>query len=200
MPAAGPRRRESFGGPRSWVSALRCRGCCRPRNRRGGAVHSRPTGCASWNPACPGPRGSDLCVRPLFSPDVGGVEDHAGDVDEAGVVEAVQYGFVQAAPDTSSRPDQKPAVGGRLRYSEAGRQLAPGTAYDEDVDDGREQRLIRGACVPPPCGRTLDGGISGSSGTIQLHVPRPMLSQRPPHHVAHGLTGTVRGLPCGRGT
>lgn len=38
------------------------------------------------------------------------------------------------------------------------------------------------SCVPPPCGRTFDGGISGSaishspSGTIQLHVPRPMLS------------------------
>lgn len=36
------------------------------------------------------------------------------------------------------------------------------------------------SCVPPPCGRTLDGGISGfaishrPSGTIQLHVPRPM--------------------------
>lgn len=36
------------------------------------------------------------------------------------------------------------------------------------------------SCVPPPCGRTFDGGISGSaifhspSGTIQLHVPRPM--------------------------
>jgi hypothetical protein len=34
--------------------------------------------------------------------------------------------------------------------------------------------------VPPPCDRTLDGGISGfaishsPSGTIQLHVPRPM--------------------------
>lgn len=38
------------------------------------------------------------------------------------------------------------------------------------------------SCVPPPCGRTLDGGISGSaishspSGTIQLHVPRPIHS------------------------
>src|SRR5882757_1334122 len=36
------------------------------------------------------------------------------------------------------------------------------------------------SCVPPPCGRTLDGGISGfaishsPSGTIQLHVPRPI--------------------------
>jgi hypothetical protein len=74
---------------------------------------------------------------------VGGVEDDAGDVDEAGVVEAVQHGFVQAAPDAGSRPDQEPAVGGRLRYAEAGRQLAPGAAADQDVDDGREQRLIR---------------------------------------------------------
>lgn len=34
--------------------------------------------------------------------------------------------------------------------------------------------------VPPPCGRTFGGGISGSaishspSGTMELHVPRPM--------------------------
>ncbi len=38
------------------------------------------------------------------------------------------------------------------------------------------------SCIPPPCGRTFDSGISGSaishspSGTIQLHVPRPMTS------------------------
>lgn len=44
---------------------------------------------------------------PPFSPDVGGVEDDAGDVDEAGVVEPVQHGFVQAAPDTGSRPGQE---------------------------------------------------------------------------------------------
>lgn len=36
------------------------------------------------------------------------------------------------------------------------------------------------SCVPPPCGRTFDGGMSGfaishsPSGTIQLHVPRPI--------------------------
>jgi hypothetical protein len=43
---------------------------------------------------------------------VGGVEDDAGDVDEAGVVELVQHGFVQAAPHTGSGPDQEPAVRG----------------------------------------------------------------------------------------
>lgn len=49
------------------------------------------------------------------------------------------------------------------------------------------------SCVPPPCDRTLDGGISGFAishspcGTIQLHVPGPMLSQRPPHHTGHRL-------------
>jgi hypothetical protein len=48
----------------------------------------------------------------------------------------------QAPPDTSSRPDQEPAVGGRLRYPEAGRQLAPRASADQDVDDGREERLI----------------------------------------------------------
>lgn len=47
--------------------------------------------------------------------------------------------------------------------------------------------------VPPPCGRTLDGGINGfaishnPSGTIQLHVPRPMPSSTTPHHVGHAL-------------
>lgn len=36
------------------------------------------------------------------------------------------------------------------------------------------------SCVPPPCRITFDGGISGfaishnPTGTIQLHVPRPM--------------------------
>jgi transposase len=42
------------------------------------------------------------------------------------------------------------------------------------------------SCVPPPCGRTFDGGISGSaishspSGTIQLHVPRPITKTNDP--------------------
>jgi hypothetical protein len=55
----------------------------------------------------------------FFSPAVGGVEDDSGDVDEAGVVEAVQHGLVEVAPDAGSRPDQEPAVNGRLRYAEA---------------------------------------------------------------------------------
>ncbi|MGY5087597.1 hypothetical protein ACWCXM_22105 [Streptomyces sp. 900105755] len=45
-----------------------------------------------------------------FSPDVGGAEDDAGDVDQAGVVESVQHGLVQAAPDACSRPDQETAL------------------------------------------------------------------------------------------
>jgi hypothetical protein len=35
-------------------------------------------------------------------------------------------------------------VGGRLRYPEAGWQRPPGAAGHQDVDDGGEQRLIRG--------------------------------------------------------
>ncbi len=135
--------RALFGGPRPSASALRCRGCCRPRRRRGGAVRSCPTGCASWNPVCLGPRGSDLSVRPLFSAQVGGIEDDAGDIDEAGIVEPMQHGFVQATPDAGTRPDEEPAVSGRLRYAEAGRQSPPGAATDQHIDDGREQRLIR---------------------------------------------------------
>jgi hypothetical protein len=41
-----------------------------------------------------------VCPSPFFGPDVGGVEDDAGDVDEAGVVELVQHGLVQPAPAT----------------------------------------------------------------------------------------------------
>lgn len=33
--------------------------------------------------------GPGLCVRPLLSPDVGGVEDDAGDVDGTGVIETM---------------------------------------------------------------------------------------------------------------
>jgi hypothetical protein len=110
-----------------------------------GAVRSRLTGRASWNPVCPGPRGSDLCGRPLFRPDVGGVEDDAGDIDQAGVVEPVQDRFMEAAPDAGPGPDQEPAMRGRLRCPEARRQGPPGAAADQHIDDRREQRLIR--CV-----------------------------------------------------
>jgi hypothetical protein len=58
--------------------------------------------------------------------------------------------------------------------------------------------------VPPPCGRTFDGGISGSaishrpSGTIQLHVPRPMHSPTSDHHIGHSLTSwcVIVGEAC----
>lgn len=129
---------------------------------------------------------------PPSGPDMGGVEDGAGDVDEAGVVETVQHGFVEAAPDASSRPDQEPAVGGRLRCAETGRQSVPGAATDQHVDDGREERLVRRVLRPAARGRTFDGGISGfavshrPSGTIQLHVPRPMPGSTTSHHVKHG--------------
>jgi hypothetical protein len=55
------------------------------------------------------------------------------------------------------------------------------------------------SCVPPPCGRTFDGGISGSaishspSGTIQLHVPRPIDSPTSDHHIGHRLTSCLAG-------
>ncbi|MEV3951753.1 hypothetical protein AB0K57_29585 [Streptomyces halstedii] len=56
------------------------------------------------------------------------------------------------------------------------------------------------SCVPPPCGRTFDGGISGSaishspSGTIQLHVPRPITSPTIQHHIGHGLNNSFTAL------
>jgi hypothetical protein len=94
-------------------------------------------------PGLPRSTGLGPVCSPLFSAYVGGVEDDAGDVDEVGVVEAVQDGLVQAAPDAGSGPDQEPAVSGRLRYPEARRQRPRGASADQDVDDRREQRLIR---------------------------------------------------------
>jgi hypothetical protein len=51
-----------------------------------------------------------------------------------------------------------------------------------------------GVCwVPPPCGHTRSSGINGlasshkPSGTIQLHVPRPMNGPRSDHHIGHRL-------------
>lgn len=59
--------------------------------------------------------------------------------------------------------------------------------------------------VPPPCGRTRSSGISGlaishsPSGTIQLHVPRPMISTTNEPHIGHRLstcpTGREPALP-----
>jgi hypothetical protein len=74
---------------------------------------------------------------------VSGVEDNARDVDETGVIESVQHRLMQPAPHPGPRPDQEPAVRGRLRYPEARRQSPPGTTADQHVDDRREQRLIR---------------------------------------------------------
>lgn len=120
--------------------------------------------------------GLDLCVRPPSGPDMGGVEDGAGDVDEAGVVETVQHGFVEAAPDASSRPDQEPAVGGRLRCAETGRQSVPGAATDQHVDDGREERLVRRVLRPA--------------------APRPHLRRRDQR--LRGLPQAVRNNPTSR--
>jgi hypothetical protein len=45
---------------------------------------------------------------------MGRVEDDAGDIDEACVVEVVQDRFVEPAPDAGSGPDHEPAVDRRL--------------------------------------------------------------------------------------
>ncbi len=81
--------------------------------------------------ALPRSTGLEPVFAPFFSPDVGGVGDDAGDVDQAGIVEPGQDGLVQTAPDASSRPDEEPTVGGRVRYAEAGgraRQKQPLTS------------------------------------------------------------------------
>ena len=71
----------------------------------------------------------DLEFAPISSPHVSGVEDHARDVDEAGVIESVQHRLVRPAPHPGPRPDQEPAVRGRLRYPETRRQTPPGTTH-----------------------------------------------------------------------
>jgi hypothetical protein len=115
---------------------------------------------------------------------VGGAEDDAGDVDEAGIVEPVQHGFMEAAPDADSEPGKEPAVSGRLRYVEAGWPSAPGATADQHANDGREKLSSGASCVPPPCRRTFDGGISGFTITLQavrnnpIYVPRSMASRR----------------------
>lgn len=85
----------------------------------------------------------DLEFAPISSPHVSGVEDHTRDVDEVGVIESVQHRPVRPAPHPGPRPDQEPAVRGRLRCPETRRQTPPGTTADQHVDDRREQRLIR---------------------------------------------------------
>jgi hypothetical protein len=88
--------------------------------------------------------GARTCVfAPFFGAHVSGVEDDAGDIYEACVVELVQDRFVKPAPDPGARPDHEPAVGRRLRYAEARRQGPPSAAADQHVDDCCELRLIR---------------------------------------------------------
>jgi len=89
----------------------------------------------------------------------------AGDVAEADVVEPVQHGVVQAAPDAGPAPGREPAVSRRLRYAEAERQPSPDTAGDQ-MADGRwpmaADSVSSGVpCVPPPCGHTSCSGING---------------------------------------
>jgi hypothetical protein len=59
---------------------------------------------------------------------MGGVEDDAGDIDEAGVVESVQHGLVKPAPQTGSLDQIRnlryavdfdmPKQGGRTRQAQ----------------------------------------------------------------------------------
>ena len=82
--------RVPCGNGTASASAPGCRGCWPRRVRRVGAVRPRPTGHASWNLAYPGPRGSDLQVRPLFSADMSRVEDGPGEVDQVPFVQELE--------------------------------------------------------------------------------------------------------------
>ncbi len=137
------RGRVSIGDRRAAASGPRCRGRCHLRQRPRQAARSHRTGRASWNPGRPGPRGSDLCVRPLFGPHVGGVEDDAGQIEKVLGGECVEYCLVQSAPRPGPGPDREPAVGGGLRYPEARREMSPGASAGQHVHDRGEQCLNR---------------------------------------------------------
>jgi hypothetical protein len=83
--AGGHALRNKKAPTRMCPSALRCRGCWRPRRHREGAGRSRPTGRASWNPACPGPRRLGPARSPLPQPvrygEDGGEDLFPGTVD-----------------------------------------------------------------------------------------------------------------------
>jgi hypothetical protein len=134
--------RVSFGIRPPWASGRGCRGCCRRRRQRRRAARPHRTGCASSNPACPGPRGWDLCVRPLFRPHVRRVEDDPRQIQQPAVGQPVQQNLVQPTPHTGPRPDQKPAMHGRLGGAETRRQMPPGAATGQHVHDRGEHRLI----------------------------------------------------------
>lgn len=139
-------------------------------------------------------------------------------------MEPVEDLLVQPAPHSGSRPDQEPAVGGRLPYPEAGRKNPPGTAADQREDDRGEQRLVRcvlrsAALLPhfrrrdqrlrdlPQPVRTDPASrapplILRSSG----HTPPEIVAARRPHGAAprggndeqHQTPGGWSGECCGR--
>ncbi|KYG50751.1 hypothetical protein AWI43_33070 [Streptomyces sp. WAC04657] len=88
----------------SWVLAAET------RTMRGSPFASDRT--CILEPALPRSTGLGPVISALFRPDVGGAEDGAGQVEQAGVVEAVQDLLVQPAPHPGPRPDQEPAMRG----------------------------------------------------------------------------------------
>lgn len=134
--------RVPCGNGMASASARGCRGCWPRTVRPVKAVRTRRTGHASWNRAYPGPRGSDLQVRPFFGADVGGVEDRAGEVDEVAFIQQLENLLMQPTPEPRTGPDNKTAMHGRLRRPETRWQRSPGAAADEYIDDRGEHRLI----------------------------------------------------------
>lgn len=126
--------------------------------------------------------------------------DDAGDVEEAGVVELMQHGLVQPPPYPGPRPDQKPAVSGRLRDTKAGRQCPPGTPADQHVDDGREHCLIRRvlrstALRPHPQGwdeRLRDLPQTLRNDPTPRTLPHAQLNESTPHRTRSNTATTGR--------
>jgi len=114
----------------------------------------------------------DLDFVPISSPHVSGVRT----TREASMRPASSSRCSTAScgrPHTPGpRPDQEPAVRGRLRYTETRRQTPSGTTADQHVDDRREQRLIRLYLLggPAPAIRRVEAPGGAGCGFHQAAV------------------------------
>ncbi len=132
--AGGHALRNKQAPTRMCPSALRCRGCWRPRRHRGVAGRSRPTGRASWNPACPGPRrlgpARSALPQPVRYGEDGGEDLFPGTVDGpsdqplvSGLERAELFGTYEPPRTTRALPAVQLTPGGEHQAEHAVAQL-----------------------------------------------------------------------------
>ncbi len=91
------------------------------------------------------------------------------------------------------------AKGPRI-YDWAAAQLPTNLIFDPDPSTHRRSSGV--SCVPPPCGRTFDGGISGlaishsPSGTTNSTHPAPSEAQRAAPHMTRSYRGSHGFTRC----